>query len=238
VHAADFPFSVGEKLTFDVRWLWFDAGRIVMHIPEVVNDGGRRLMHFTMRTTSSNFIAKIFQMDDFMESYWDIDSRVPKKLVVRIRESFTTKDKVVEFDHENGQAVVTINDNEPEIKELNPLAQDFLSAGHFARIWPMIPREKIRFPVFEDNKNYDAVIKVIKKERLKIMGGEVDTVLIIPKIKFEGAFQSMGTLYVWMSDDEYKVPVKIKLRIVVGTMIATLVEAEGVKLNIIPIEKK
>jgi hypothetical protein len=34
------------------------------------------------------------------------------------------------------------------------------------------------------------------------------------------------------------VPVKIKLRIVVGTMIATLVEAEGVKLNIIPIEKK
>lgn len=237
-YPSEFPFSVGEKLTYNVEWLWFDAGRIVLHIPDIVNDGDNRLMRFTMRTTSTNVIAKIFQMDDFFESYWDMEKRIPKKLVIKIRETNTTKDKVIEFDHAAEQAVVTTNDKEPEIKELNPLAQDFLSSGHFARTWPLIPKKKINFPVFEDNKNYNAVIKVIKKERLRIMGGLLDTVMIIPKIKFEGAFQSRGTLYVWMTDDEYKIPVRFKMSIIVGTMVATLVSAEGTKLNLIPIEKK
>ena len=237
-YSSEFPFSVGEKLTYNVEWLWFDAGRIVLHIPDIVNDGDRRLMRFTMRTTSTNVIAKIFKMDDFFESYWDMEKRVPKKLVVKIRESYTTTDKVIEFDQETEQAIVTIDDKEPEIKELNPLAQDFLSSGHFTRIWPLIPKKKINFPVFEDKKNYNAVIKVIKKERIRIMGGLVDTVMIIPKIKFEGAFQSRGTLYVWMTDDEYKIPVKFKMSIVVGTMVATITSAEGAKLNLIPIPKK
>lgn len=237
-YPSELPFSVGEKLTYNVEWLWFDAGRIVLHIPDILNDGDRRLMRFTMRTTSTNVIAKIFRMDDFFESYWDMESRIPKKLVVRIRESYTTTDKVIEFDHETEQAIVKIDDKEPEIKELDPRAQDFLSSGHFARIWPLIPKKKINFPVFEDKKNYNAVIKVIKKERIRIMGGLVDTVMLIPKIKFEGAFQSRGTLYVWMTDDEYKVPVKFKMSIIVGTMVATLTSAEGVKLNLIPIAKK
>ena len=237
-YSSEFPFSVGEKLTYKVEWLWFDAGRIVLHIPDIVNDGDRRLMRFTMRTTSTNAIAKIFKMDDFFESYWDMESRVPKKLVVKIRESYTTKDKLIEFNHEARQAIVTIDDKEPEIKELSPLAQDFLSSGHFARTLPMVPGKKIRFPVFEDKKNYNAVIKVIKKERLRVMGGLIDTVMIIPKIKFEGAFQSRGTLYVWMSDDEYKVPIRYKMSVAFGTVVATLTSVEGVKLNLIPISKK
>ncbi|MFQ5431650.1 MAG: DUF3108 domain-containing protein [Nitrospinota bacterium] len=235
---SELPFSVGEKLIYNVEWLWFDAGRVVLNIPDIVNDGDRRLMRFTMRTTSTNVIAKIFHMDDFFESYWDMENRIPKKLVVKIRESHTTKDKVIDFDHAAGQAVVTTDDKESEIKELNPRAQDFLSSGHFTRTWPLIPKTKIRFPVFEDNKNYNAVIKVIKKERIRIMGGLLDTVMIIPKIKYEGAFQSRGTLYVWMTDDEYKIPVRFKMSIVVGTMVATLTSADGVKLNLIPIEKK
>jgi len=221
-----------------VEWLWFDAGRVVLHIPDIVDEGGRRLMRFTMRTTSTNVIAKIFQMDDFFQSYWDMENRIPRKLVVKIRESYTTKDKVIEFDHKSKQAIVKTDDKEPEIKELDPLAQDFLSSGHFARTWPMIPKNKISFPVFEDNKNYDAVIKVIKKERLRIMDGMVDTVMIIPKIKYEGAFQSRGTLYVWMTDDEYKIPVRFKMSIVVGTMVATLTSVEGAKLNLLPLPKK
>ncbi len=235
---SELPFSVGERLTYNVNWLWFDAGRVVLHIPDIVNDGDRRLMRFTMRTTSTNVIAKIFKMDDFFESYWDMENRIPKKLVVKIRESHTKKDKVIEFDQETRQATVTIDDKEPEVKELDPRAQDFLSSGHFARTQPLVPKTEINFPVFEDNKNYNAVIKVIKKERIEIMGGLLDTVMIIPKIKYEGAFQSRGTLYVWMTDDEYKIPVKFKMSIIVGTMVATLTSAEGVKLNLIPIPKK
>lgn len=237
-YSADLPFAVGEKLTYEVKWLWFDAGRVVLHIPDMVTDGDRPFMRFTLHTYTTHTIAKIFEMDDYFESYWDPVSRLPSKLVVKIRESYENKDKVMEFDHDMKEVVVTKDEKEPETMELDPLAQDFLSAGHFTRTWPLIPRQKIRFPVFEDDKNYNAVMKVIKKERLRIMGGMIDTVMIIPKIKFEGAFQSRGTLYVWMTDDEYKVPVKLKMKIVVGTMTATLVSAEGVNLNVIPLKKK
>ncbi|GMT42229.1 MAG: hypothetical protein IEMM0002_0640 [bacterium] len=226
------PFRVGEKLTYNVTWLMFDAGRMVLSIPEMVSDSGQNLMHLKLHTATANTLAQICRMDDYFHSYWDVDSRASKKLVVKIRESFTTTDKVVEFDHHGAVAVVTENGKEPEEKELVPFAQDFLSAGYYTRLLPLEPSTQKKFSVFEDNQNYDAVVKVIKKEKIRIMGGEIDTVMIIPKIKLEGAFQSRGTIYMWLTDDEYKVPVKIKANIFVGTVTLLLTEAEGVNLNI------
>lgn len=231
--ADSLPFSVGEKLTYSVEWLLFDAGRMELSISETPGKDGENLMRFGLHTATTKTLAKIFRMDDRFSSYWNANKQLPEKLVVKIRESYTTTDKVVEFNHEGGKAMVTKNGKDPEEKELDPKAQDFLSSGHFTRTFTLVPGTKIIFPVFEDEKNYNTVIKVIKKERIRIMGGELDTVMIIPKLKFEGAFQSMGTLYVWLTDDEFKVPVRFKLKIIVGTIVVSLIGAEGVELNMI-----
>ena len=46
-------------------------------------------------------------------------------------------------------------------------------------------------------------------------------------MKAGGLFKSKGSIYIWFSDDELKVPIKIKSKIVVGSIDAVLSDYTG-----------
>lgn len=235
--AADLPFKPGESLFYSVRWLFFDAGMVEASVPDTVDVNGRRHLRFTLHTWSTNVIAKIFRMDDHFESLWDPEARLPTRLTAIIRESSTTKDKVLEFDHARRAARVTLDAKPPEEFPLDPEAQDFFSASYLIRATRLTPKQKLLVPVFEDNKNYHADIYVIKRERLRVLDGEADTVMLIARLKFEGAFTSSSLMYVWLTDDEYQIPVRMRLNMAFGDIDVNLVRAEGAPLRIIPVKK-
>ena len=228
----DLPFAVGEKMVFNASWLMFDAARITATIPEMVTEDGNRLMLLSLRTETTNVMAEIWTMDDLFVSYWDPDIKATRKLTVKIRESTVTKDKLITFDVENGKAIVKQNKDKPQSFDLKEGAQDFFSAGYYSRLLPLVNGKKYSYPVFEDNKNYDAHIKVLKREKIEVLGRKVTTIVIKPQIEFEGAFQSRGQLYVWLTDDKYRVPVMLKLKTFFGTVQLTLMEYKGRNRNI------
>lgn len=229
----ELPFNVGEKLTYEGKWLFFKAGKAVSHIPEKVNENGRDLLHFSLHTETTNIIASIWTMDDHFDSFWDPKLQATRRLKVRIRESTYENDKEVLFHHQKGIAIVKQNEDPPEEFNLEKGANDFFAGGHFARTFPLKVKEKYEYPIFEDNQNYHMIIKVLKKERINMMGGKIDTIMTKIRVKFEGAFKSKDTLYVWFSDDQYKAPVKLKLSSFFGSVVLNLVEYEGLELNII-----
>jgi len=227
------PFHVGEKLIFKVEWLFLDAGRVTADIPERINDKGRDLLHFSLHTETTNLLNEIWTMDDWFHSYWDTKEMATRKFTVKIRESNYKKDKLILFDIEKGVATVKKNNDDPKEIPLKKGAQDFFTAGHLSRTLPLEIGGDYRYPVFEDDKNYDAQIKVIRKETIEVMGGQIETILIKPVISFEGAFQKKGSLYVWLSDDRYRAPVKLRLHTLVGAVDITLIEYSGIDLKII-----
>ncbi len=236
-HAEDLPFKPGESLLYSARWLFFDAGMVEASVPDSVDVDGRQYLRFTLHTWTTNVIAKIFTMNDHFESLWDPADRLPARMKAVIRESTTTKDKLLEFDHARGVGRVTLNDKPPEEFPLNPEAQDFFSASYLVRATRLKPKQKLEVPVFEDNKNYHADIYVIKRERIRVLDGECDTVMLIARLKFEGAFTGSSLMYIWLTDDKYQVPVRIKLNMAFGDIDVNLVKAEGAPLTIIPIKK-
>lgn len=233
VSADGLPFKAGERLVFKARWLWFDAGMIEAAVPEIAQENGARYARFTLHTWTTHTIAYLFSMDDYFESKWDVDRRVPKTFSVRIRESTATKDKWLEFDHAANTVSVTLNKEQPRTFDLAPLAQDFFSASFVTRAHKLEPKDKVLVPVFEDNKNYDAEIKVVKRERIPVMNGEVDTVMLKARLQFEGAFQDSRSLFIWLTDDDAHIPVKLSANLIFGTITLNLVEAEGVNLRLI-----
>jgi hypothetical protein len=218
---------------FRARWLFFDAGMIEASASEIAPCGGSTCVTFALHTWTTNAIASIFRMDDHFESLWDVEKRLPKKLVTHVRETHTVRDKEMEFDHSAKSVVVSVNKDVPKKFDLNPLAQDFFSASYFTRSLKLEPKNTVLVPVFEDNKNYDAAIQVIKKERLPVLDGKVDTVMLMAKLRFEGAFQNSRSLYIWLSDDEYHIPVRLEISLLFGAITLDLVEATGVDLRII-----
>lgn len=235
---ASLPFREGENLLFKVSWLFFDAGMVEAGVPETTAENGERLMRFRLRAWTTNTISHIFTMDDIFESVWDPNRRLPRSMTVRIRESSTTKDKFVELRHGDGEASVTQNGDPPKTFKMDPDAQDFFSASYFIRTLDLAIGKKLHVPVFEDNKNYKAEIQVVKRERLRVMEGKVDTIMLIARVRFEGALQGSKLLYVWVTDDQNHLPVKMRAELLFGDVVLDLVKAGGAELKFAEEPKK
>ena len=231
-------FQEGEKLLYKATWLWFDAGMVETAAPEFVSDDGKKFARFTIHTWTTNTIAHIFTMDDRFESLWDIDERVPVSYFGKVRETHTVRDKKMAFDQKSKLVTVQEDKSPEKVFPFRPNTQDFISASYVTRGHGLEPGEKVFIPVFEDNKNYDALIEVVRRERIPVLGGLMDTVVITGTLGFEGAFQKNKKVYLWLSDDEFHVPVKIQMRFAFGTVTLSLEKAEGVAFKLISVATK
>ncbi len=61
--------------------------------------------------------------------------------------------------------------------------------------------------------------------------GTFECLVIEPYLKFEGLFKHQGQMHIWVTDDERKVPVLIKSKIVIGSIDVVLRDAIVVEVN-------
>jgi hypothetical protein len=73
---------------------------------------------------------------------------------------------------------------------------------------------------------------VHRKEKVKSIFGEVECLVIEPKLKGEAVFKQTGDIFIWVTNDEYKIPVKLESKITFGSFSATLDSAQKVPLKL------
>ena len=71
-------------------------------------------------------------------------------------------------------------------------------------------------------------VKIHKRERIKVDAGTFNTIVIEPLVVEGGLFKSDGSILMWMTDDENKIPVKVTTKIVIGDIYAELTKYSGV----------
>jgi hypothetical protein len=82
-----------------------------------------------------------------------------------------------------------------------------------------------------DNKKvYDLKVIIQRKERIKVDAGTFDCIMVQPVLQGEAIFKQQGELWVWLTDDERKIPVQMKSKVAVGSITTELIKIEGVPL--------
>ena len=51
-------------------------------------------------------------------------------------------------------------------------------------------------------------VRVLRRERVQVPAGEFDTLIIEPRVHPEGVFEGKRGVYIWLTDDERRIPVK------------------------------
>ncbi len=148
---------------------------------------------------------------------------------MKIQEGRHRRDRVTYFDikTEGGRQKVVYNDRlKDETKEyfLGKQAFDPLSGFYEIRHRPLRVGHSEYMDVFDSKKLYKVEVQVLKKERIQTPLGEFDTILIKPLLKSEGLFMQKGDFYIWLTDDEKRIPVLIKSKVKIGNFTAHLVE--------------
>jgi hypothetical protein len=182
----------------------------------------------TSRATSATFISLFYKVDDVAKSILYPDG-YPKSYILKIREGRHRRDKATYFEikPENGPQKVIYNnklDNEIVEFELEKQAYDPLSGFYEIRKRPLKIGHSEYLNVFDSKKLWNTEVQVLRRERVRVPAGEFDTIVIKPLLKSEGIFMKKGDIYIWLTDDEKKIPVMLKSKVKIGSFVAKLVK--------------
>jgi hypothetical protein len=89
---------------------------------------------------------------------------------------------------------------------------------------PIQVGETVTIDVHESNKNWRLAIVGQKRERIETEAGKFMTIRTKAKVEFEGVFLEKGDVYVWFTDDERRLPVRMDSKIKIGRISAKLIK--------------
>lgn len=217
-------FKVGEALSFDVKWHGITAGRANLALAPMETVGGSRCWHIIARARSR--LVFFFKVEDSIESYCTEDDLLPARFEKHLREGRYKKDLVATFDRARHAATWGQLDV--------PLAadcRDLLGAFYYFRTIPLpAAGNETDVCIHTDKTNYPMAITVLRRESVKVPAGEFKTVLIRPRLKFEGLWRQRGDVLIWLTDDAARVPVLVQSKVhLLGSVDVVLTRVERVQ---------
>ena len=87
--------------------------------------------------------------------------------------------------------------------------------------------DKISLQNFYKDKTYPLDVRYLGKETIEVPAGEFRCIKVEPLVQEGGLFKSEGSIVVWMTDDERRMPVKVKTKVIIGSIDADLSEYSG-----------
>ncbi len=218
-------FKEGEMLTFDLNYGFVTAGIAVMEIPRIKKISGRNAYHINFEVNSVPSFDMFYKVRDRYESYLDVKGLFPWRFEQHIREGGYTRDFSAFFDHRKGKAKTS--EGEYEI----PLyVNDIISAFYYARTLDyskMRVNDLINLQNFYKDKVYDLDVRYLGKETVDVPAGKFECIVVEPLVREGGLFKHEGNIIVWLTDDELKMPVKVRTKIIIGYVEAKLTNYVG-----------
>jgi len=217
------PLNIPEKLVYDVTWTGIKAGTATQEI--LVENDSLRVVS-TVR--SADWISAFFPVEDRVESLLTkaqpSQIGLPQNFRMKVKEGHHRKDKEIIFEHGKGRArYIDHMNGENAIVEIGKNTYDTYSSFYYVRMLPLEVGKSVFVSVLDNKKLWNIEVQVLKKERIKTVMGEVNTILINPLVKNEGMFERKGAIYIWLTDDDKRIPVKMKTKVAIGSITATLV---------------
>jgi hypothetical protein len=216
--------SIPEKLSYDLSWTGITAGSATQ---EVVDDGNTIRVISTAR--SADWISVFFPVEDRIESVLAKAAPpqlgLPQHYRMKIREGSHRRDKEIIFDQKALKAeYIDHLGGEKATFDILQNTYDFYSGFYYLRTLKLEVGKPVFINILDSKRMWNVEVQVLKKEKLKTILGEVNTIQIRPLVKSEGIFERKGVIDIWLTDDERRIPVKMKTKVKIGSITATLVK--------------
>lgn len=218
----------GEQLKFGVYYGFIKAGNAYIKNKGVAVVNNRPAYLIQTTAFSASVIDAVFKVRDINLSWIDAENFASLGYTQSIREGKYKRDEWVHFDYENLKFYGKVQRKAepfPIGGEIAGYVSDILSSLYFIRGQKLEVGQDIIIDVVNREKAYPFVVKVLKKEKVKTAAGTFNTILVEPMLRGEGIFIQKGkSLQVWLTDDEFRMPVKMKTEVFIGSVSAELLE--------------
>lgn len=221
--SGEFMATESEKLSYRIYLLGIPVGSAQL---EARRDKSE--VWITLKVTSDAVISSFYPVDDLIETRHINGNFIMSK--IRQKEGSFIGDRGFTIFLRDKSVFWFDRLTRKSVRESIPTSEvvDVLSGLYYLRNRQLQVGASETLHIY-DSDSYSAVpVDVLRRETVRLSGfRKVESLLVQPQLKTEGIFRRTGNIHIWLSDDEFRVPVKVETTISLGRVTAELIEAES-----------
>ena len=229
-------FKPGEKLSYKMKYGFFTAAEANLRVEESpIKFGGEPAYHIIADGKTAGTFDIFYKVRNRYESYVDETTLQPYFYAENRHEaSYKHSDKVT-FNHDK-KTITAAKGTFPFTGKVF----DFVSAYYFARcidVSKIHIGEKFDLQYFLEDGIHSLTITYLGKERVSCSMGTFNCLKFNPTIIPGRIFRKDSKLYLWITDDKNRIPVRAHVELIVGSLTMDLTSAAGLKYPLNPVSK-
>lgn len=221
-------FKVGEELKYKVKYGFITAAEATLQVQDTdVEFNGQDVQHLIAQGKTSGTFDIFYKVRNRYDSYIDKKTLLPHLYTENIREANYRRTDKVRF-YQDQQKIVG---NKGTFKGARQTF-DLVSAFYFARslnLSGISAGEYVKMNYFLDDSVTELSIQYLGKERIKTSLGYFNCLKFSPSIQPGRIFRKDSKLYLWITDDGNRIPVKAQAEILVGSIVMEISAAKGLR---------
>ena len=222
-------FQAGEVLQYKLKYGFITAAEGTL---KVLNSdlkfGDKPTYKLVVDARTSGTFDIFYKIRDHYDSYIDKTTLTPYFYQENVREASYKRQDKARFTQETRKVV----SNRGTFTAPTDQTFDLVSAYYFARsleISKMKIGDQFKLNYFLGDNIHQLEIKYVGKEVVDSKLGKIRCLKFSPSIDPGRIFRKDSNLYLWITDDGNRVPVKAQVEIIVGAVTMEIKSAEGLK---------
>ena len=213
--AVNDSFAAGETLDFNLSWTRVSGGGARMTIAPLNGDRYR----ITSIGKSGAFFSRFFKVRDEIESIVDRKTFSTLQYHKVLDERGRKQDELTVVNREKNIAT-----RKGKVVEVPDEIFDPLSLIYHVRTLDLAVGRSHEFTLLADGKLYTVHAAVTRRETITVPAGKFDCLVVEPRMASPaGVFRDdQNRLQIWISDDDQRLPVRIRSDVAIGAITATL----------------
>jgi len=208
------PFGPGERAEYQVKLGGIGVGDGTMEILDLITVNGFSTYHARLHVEGGIPFARV---DTKLDTWLDVAGLFSRRFEQNQKEIRYRRHRIFDFDPENRTYQQRGRDTTLTLPTDRPL--DDVAFLYYARTLPLRVGDTYTIPRYFKDDGNPVVLKVLRKERVKVPAGEFDTIVVQPIIQTDGLFGEGGEAEVFFSDDDRRLIVHLRSKVpIVGSL--------------------
>ncbi len=214
-------FPVGERLDYSVTWGGIRLGEGSLAV-EAIDTVARRPSYRVAMEMSGG--PPFYRVEDRMVSWIQPSPFTALRFDQTQSEGDYRRDRRIELDpdrrvytrldRKGGEYVVHPDEVDVPIPAG---ALDELSYVYFARLLPLEVGVRYEFDRYFKEEGNPVVVEVLRREEIRVPAGKFQTIVLRPEIRTSGIFKEGGEAELYLTDDERRIPVRVRTSMAIGS---------------------
>lgn len=225
-------FGNPETTSMVVRWGVLKAGRATIELIGTETVDGRSLYHVAMEIRTSGLSDKIHSYRERTDSWIDAATLLTVAYYKETREGNYARDEQVVLDQGCGRfdrVEKRLDKGTTEHRQgvLPPATVDMLGYLYHLRAMPMKEGASFDLTLLSGDRLYPVTVEVVRRTKISGPGGWYDTYFLKPNLRGDPKDVKLRELQVWLTADDRQMPVRLKMDVQVGSILAELLPSKS-----------